>query len=46
MTEEEFEKEIEDIAQLMRNFYEVKDKGSRRRLKQVILYYTKRLLKI
>ena len=46
MTREEFEKEVQDIAELLMCFYDVKNKDSRRRLKTEILYYVKNLTKV
>lgn len=46
MTEEDFEKEAEDIKELMMHFHLIRDRDEKRKLKKTILYFVHQLLKV
>lgn len=46
MTREKFEFEVEEIKQMMLNFYFISDKGQRRNYQREILFAIKQLLKV
>lgn len=44
MTDEEFEKEVEDLTELLRNLRRIKDKGRKRWLKAEIRIFLRKLM--